>query len=204
MKKVILIITILLLTGCTQPKSNIVLEKPININKPVIEETQKESEVIYPIEDFNNRITKKPFGIYITPNTSPVQPEKFTGYHTGVDVEYDDVKAEVPVFSIADGEVLYFGRVGGYGGVIVIQHQINDQQYVAIYGHLDQQSIIDVLDVKKGERIAILGKGYTAQTDGERKHLHFALYKGSTINFKGYVQAEEELSGWVDPELILK
>jgi hypothetical protein len=33
-------------------------------------------------------LQKKPFGIYITPENSPVQPENFTGYHTGIDVEY--------------------------------------------------------------------------------------------------------------------
>jgi len=38
--------------------------------------------------------------IYITPQTSPVQPERFTGYHTGVDVEYNDIKSEQADFTL--------------------------------------------------------------------------------------------------------
>ena len=40
-----------------------------------------------PIESALKRVTKKPFGIYVTPQSSPVKPEKFKGYHTGVDFE---------------------------------------------------------------------------------------------------------------------
>src|SRR3990167_7147055 len=43
------------------------------------------SPVSYPISDWLSRITKKKFGQYITPQTSPVQPERFTGYHTAAD-----------------------------------------------------------------------------------------------------------------------
>ena len=41
------------------------------------------------------RITKKPFGIFITTQNSPVQPERFSGYHTGVDVEYKDAEGRI-------------------------------------------------------------------------------------------------------------
>src|SRR5579863_6635904 len=40
-----------------------------------------------PISGGLSRVTKKPFGIYVTPQNSPVQPEKFTGFHTGIDFE---------------------------------------------------------------------------------------------------------------------
>src|SRR3990172_8522253 len=59
-----------------------------------------------PLERASERVTKKPFGIYITPQNSPVQPERFRGYHTAVDIEYGDVSEEVPVYAIWDGEIV--------------------------------------------------------------------------------------------------
>lgn len=63
-------------------------------------------KVAFPIADFEGRITKKPFGIYITPQNSPVQPERFSGYHTGDDAEYGDVAADVPVYAVYDGQIV--------------------------------------------------------------------------------------------------
>jgi hypothetical protein len=49
------------------------------------------------VEGFVQRVTKKPFGLYVDPDNSPVQPEMFTGYHTGADAEYDDTAVGVSV-----------------------------------------------------------------------------------------------------------
>jgi murein DD-endopeptidase MepM/ murein hydrolase activator NlpD len=151
------------------------------------------------------RITKKHFGQYITPATSPVQPEKFTGYHTGVDVEYADVTADVPVYAIADGTVLTARTATGYGGVMAIQHTINGKKYIAVYGHLDPKSLVATgTSVKAGQQIAILGDGYSSETDGERKHLHFGIVKGTTLTIAGYVQTQVELAKWIDPLTLYK
>jgi hypothetical protein len=40
-----------------------------------------------PMMRAGERVAKKPFGIFITPQSSPVQPEHFRGYHTGADFE---------------------------------------------------------------------------------------------------------------------
>src|SRR3989344_6907506 len=50
--------------------------------------------LVWPVDEFEERITKKPFGIFITPQNSPIKPERFSGYHTGVDVENGDVAGE--------------------------------------------------------------------------------------------------------------
>src|SRR3989344_9153236 len=82
-----------------------------------------------PIDRAAERITKKPFGIKITPQDSPVQPEKFSGYHTGVDYEtFDSEKnAAIPIKAICDGNVIFKQRVNGYGGVLVQSCQYNDR-----------------------------------------------------------------------------
>lgn len=158
-----------------------------------------------PVADFAARITKKPFGIFITPQNSPVQPERFSGYHTGVDVEYDDTADDVPIKAITAGTVLQARTASGYGGVIVIQHEIDGEPVVAIYGHLDPTSLVKVgTKVEAGQQIGILGDHQSNETDGERKHLHFALIPGTAVDLRGYVQSESELAAWRDPGSIIK
>lgn len=161
----------------------------------------KDDKIYQPIAEFEERISKKPFGIYITPKDSPVQPEKFTGYHTGVDVEYDDkADEEISVVAIANGEVLRSGWVSGYGGMLAIKHKINNENYIVIYGHLSPSNLPKVGTViSAGQPIAILGKAYSQETDGERKHLHLSVYTGSDVNVRGYTNNQTELSKWIDP-----
>jgi len=153
-----------------------------------------------PIDEFRERITKKSFGTYVTPQNSPVQPERFTGYHTGVDVEYDDVAGEVPVRAIASGEVVSARVAQGYGGVMVVRHEIGGTERLVVYGHLKPDNVRRIRStVNAGDQIGILGAGGTAETDGERKHLHFAILKGTQTDLRGYVQTEGELTAWIDP-----
>lgn len=156
--------------------------------------------IFEPVKEFKERITKKSFGTYITPESSPIQSEKFKGYHTGVDVEYGDTVGEAEVFSVAQGTVVAAKSVSGYGGVLVIKHVINSKEILTIYGHLALKSLPkEGIMVKKGQKIGVLGDGGTSETDGERKHLHFAMLKEQSIDFRGYVQIQEELSSWYNP-----
>lgn len=158
-----------------------------------------------PIDDFSSRITKKPFGIFITPDNSPVDPERFSGYHTGVDIEYGDTTADIPVRAIAAGSVLESRTAAGYGGVVVIVHEIAGSPHAVIYGHLDPNSLPAVgTAVQPGEQLGILGEGFTAETDGERKHLHFAIRADATVSLLGYTQQESGLSAWIDPVLFFQ
>ena len=53
--------------------------------------------------------------------------------------------------------------------------------------------------IQSGEQIGILGKGYSDETDGERKHLHLDIHKGSSINIAGYTPTSAGLASWIDP-----
>ena len=165
--------------------------------------TTSAPSIVLPIANFYDRVTKKPFGIYITPKTSPIQPEKFTGFHTGADAETTsaEAKMDVPVFSIAAGTVVFAGHVNGYGGVIMIKHTINGEKILTLYGHLRISSFKVKVgsNVTAGQPVAVLGTGYSSETDGERKHLHFGIIRGWTITYKGYVTTKSALSGWEDP-----
>ncbi len=160
-----------------------------------------------PVSDARSRVTKKPFGIYITPKTSPVRPERFTGYHTGADLETTPAEADidVPVHAICDGELLVKRTASGYGGVAVESCTINGQAMTVVYGHLRLSSITPKVGepLMHGEKFAVLGKGYSSETDGERKHLHLAIHKGTAVNILGYVQRKADLAQWIDPLTVL-
>lgn len=161
-----------------------------------------------PISRALERITKKPFGIKISPATSPVQPERFSGYHTGVDFETfpDEANIAVPIYAVCSGSVLLKKYASGYGGVLVQQCNLESEDITVIYGHLKLASISTKVGnrLTAGATIGLLGTGYSTETDGERKHLHLGLHKGTAINIRGYVQSQTELTDWIDFEPYLK
>jgi len=173
-------------------------------SSPTPQTTASLSAYALPVAEFRSRVTKKPFGIYITPQNSPVQPERFTGYHTGADAEYQDVTDDVPVYAIADGKVVLSETASGYGGVFMISFNLNDTQHTALYGHIRPSSLPkDGTTFNKGDRLGLLGTGYSSEAGGERRHLHFAVLSDDRIDIKGYVQSRNELSSWIDPLTIL-
>lgn len=156
-----------------------------------------------PLARSQERITKKTFGMYITPETSPVQPENFSGYHTGVDFEIfpDELNVKVPVKAVCSGQLKLKEYANGYGGVIIQSCTLNNELITVIYGHLNLASIKfnkgDKINI--GEEIGILGKDKSIETDGERRHLHLSFHIGSSVNIKGYVNTKAELRDWLDP-----
>ncbi len=155
-----------------------------------------------PFDRWQERVTKKPFGIFVSPNNSPVSPEKFTGYHTGVDFETfsDEQDKDVTVSTVCAGPLLLKESASGYGGVAVQDCMLGNQDVTIIYGHLQLSSIQGNIgqQLSAGAQIGILGKGYSSETDGERKHLHLGIHVGKAINILGYVQKQADLAGWMD------
>jgi len=158
------------------------------------------SNLTEPVADFRARVTKKPFGIYINPQNSTISPERFTGYHTGADAEYQDISADVPVFAVTDGTVVLSRTASGYGGVIMLEITLDSAKHTVLYGHIRPSSLPKVgQKVTKGDQIALLGTGYSTETDNERRHLHFAILADKSLNIKGYVSTKSQLSAWLDP-----
>ncbi len=156
-----------------------------------------------PINDAKSRITKKPFGIRITPETSPVSPERFSGYHTGTDYETfaSEQGVVVPVYAICGGELVSKRAASGYGGVLVLSCEYGGQPIRVVYGHVALASVARGVGeyIAPGEQIALLGEA-GPDTDNERKHLHLGIKKGVDTDIRGYAASEAELSGWMDPE----
>lgn len=149
------------------------------------------SPVQFPVENYSERANYN----------------RFHGYHVGEDLEAQEPTFEnmpgsyATVQSIAEGVVTYADWVAGYGGVMVVNHAALSVS--AVYGHLNPEAFrANVGDrVEKGQVLGFLGvEG--PQTDNERSHLHFALYKGEDVRLKGYVASPEELEEYVNPRTL--
>ncbi len=162
---------------------------------------------VFPIADAGKRVTKKSFGIHVSPKSSPVQPERFTGYHTGTDFETlpQEKDSDVPITAVCSGRVLFAQWVKGYGGVLVQRCTLKGQPITVLYGHLKSYALAvtrgDTLTA--GERIGLLGQGASTETDGERKHLHLAIHRGEDLDLRGYALSKKTLEEWMDPMTVI-
>jgi murein DD-endopeptidase MepM/ murein hydrolase activator NlpD len=167
--------------------------------------TLSRDDVLYPgipVMRYKERITKKDFGMFVTPENSPIIPERFSGYHTGIDLEaFDGERDEdIVVRAICDGEVVRSQYVRGYGGVVVQQCQFVQEDATVIYGHLAPETLAtNAQDLLYGDKVGLLGDDQSVETDGERKHLHLGVKRGTNVDFRGYVQIREVLDAWIDP-----
>jgi|GEM_PF-268328 len=198
-----------------QNSSQVAPPAPVLSDSKNITPAQNSSGFLSPLDRASERVTKKPFGIYITPKTSPVQPEKFQGFHTGTDFEIfpEELNIDVPVRAICTGKISVKKTASGYGGVLVQNCTLDNQPASAklrrgepitvVYGHLKLADISKTAGdtLNAGDEIGTLGKAGSIETDGERKHLHLGIHKGNSISILGYVSAKSNLSGWIDPFL---
>lgn len=168
---------------------------------------EKKKGVAAPIDRADERMTLKPFGLFVSSKQSPVSPERFSGFHTGVDFEVfpEEQDKEVGIGTICNGPLLRRSVASGYGGYAVQSCMIDGQEVTVVYGHLRFDSIKkkpgEILEV--GEVFAVLGKGYSKETDGERKHLHLGIVKGKSVNIAGYVANQKALEGWLDYQVLI-
>ena len=209
MKNITLLIAVLVIlgAGCSTTNTDLttVGELPTQLEAPATnatshevleteEEAQVEASVVLPVDEYAQRRTLKTHGEYIE--------DRFSGYHVGDDIEFVDVEGDTLVYAIADGEVTYASTASGYGGVIILAHQVEGETISAVYGHVEIASALVAAGdtVEKGQQIGILGDHESSETDGERKHIHFALYQGSGVTLAGYTGTADSVDGWINPQ----
>lgn len=151
----------------------------------------------------SERVTKKTFGQLINKTTSPVQPERFSGYHTGADFEIlsnSEANQAVAVLAVCTGPIRYKNTVRGYGGVVVQECTLDNKPIMVLYGHLSyMRTAAKVGDrLTAGQEFSALGET-PKETDGERKHLHLSFHLGKAVELRGYVQNKKQLEAWIDP-----
>lgn len=160
----------------------------------------------YPLENFSARSSDKGFGQYFDKKwyvgKTDRFPIQFTGYHAAADLEIfpNEKNQSVPVYSITDGQIIYAGSISGYGGIIL--ENLSNTSLTAIYGHVKISSFtVKVGDtISAGTKLGVLGDAFSNETGGERKHLHFGIYKGQDSYFRGYEDSLVSLNKrWENP-----
>lgn len=108
------------------------------------------------------------------------------GYHTGADLNLPGASSAdkgKPIYAIGDGLVIYAGRAGSWGNIIVIEHpqawvahpdgQLERQVVYSRYGHVDPEILARAGEtVSRGQNIGFIGLAAGA-TSGW--HLHFDI-----------------------------
>lgn len=92
-----------------------------------------------------------------------------------------------PILATANGTVHFAGRQGGYGNLVIIQHDFGIQTY---YAHLHTIGVRQGQRVSRGERIG--GMGTTGRSTGV--HLHYEIRVGGRpINPMTYIRAAQNV-----------
>ena len=94
-------------------------------------------------------------------------------YHTGIDIA---APAGTPIGAAAAGKVVFAGRNGGYGNMVIIEHADGT---LTRYGHAEKLLVKEGDVVDSGQAIALVGS--TGHSTGP--HLHFEVKKnGQFVN----------------------
>lgn len=92
-----------------------------------------------------------------------------------------------PIHATASGTVHFAGRQGGYGNLVILQHDFGIQTY---YAHLHTIGVRQGQRVSRGERIG--GMGTTGRSTGV--HLHYEIrVNGRPINPMTYIRAAQNV-----------
>ena len=126
---------------------------------------------IWPVRGF----VTSPFG----PRESPYGEGR--EMHPGIDISagYGN-----PVTVAGNGEVVFAGRDGGYGGLVVIDHGGRLQ---TLYGHLSKLYVREGQQVRRGQAIGAVGA--TGRATGA--HLHYEVrMNGAPVDPRRYLVAK--------------
>jgi len=99
--------------------------------------------------------------------------DKRVKFHTGLDIA---ARRGTPIKASADGTVIFSGRRGGYGNMVIIKHSDGK---TSRYAHADSLTVKKGQEVSAGQKIATVGS--TGKATGP--HLHFEIREsGSPID----------------------
>lgn len=131
--------------------------------------------------------------------------------HIGLDLW---TKVDTAVLAALDGKVHSFKNnigLGDYGPTIILEHEVENEKFYTLYGHLSLESIKNLSvgkQFKKGEKIATLG---SAAVNGDyAPHLHFQIIQNIEDYWGDYpgVCNSNDLNFYIencpDPNLLLK
>ena len=156
------------LTTTTGPAANTAAATggaTVSAARPVAAES---SRVVFPVPE-DTWVLTSDYG----PRVHPISGE--SSFHTGTDFAAPD---GTPILAAADGAVTVAEFSGGYGGLVVIEHQIAGQTVATAYGHMWEHGIhVTAGDqVSAGQHIGDIG----SSGNSTGPHLHFEVRTGGT------------------------
>ena len=101
------------------------------------------------------------------------------GWHPGVDLANG---TGTPIHAPANGVVLLTGNGLGYGNFMVTAHQMGNDTYTFVYGHLSGYANFGST-IKQGQTIAYMGS--TGNSTGP--HLHFEVFKHNNKSLQSVI-----------------
>lgn len=121
--------------------------------------------------------------------------------HIGLDLW---IKAGTKVLAAIDGTVHSFKfneGIGNYGPTIILKHNVENEIFYTLYGHLSTVSIENIeigTFFKKGQPFATLGNSY--ENGNYSPHLHFQIIKNIENYFGDYpgVCSEKDLNFYTE------
>ncbi|MGE5614386.1 MAG: peptidoglycan DD-metalloendopeptidase family protein [Bacillota bacterium] len=99
-------------------------------------------------------------------------------FHEGIDIGSDGGRN---IFASASGKVIFAEYTSGYGRTIKIDH---GRGITTVYGHLSKYLVNVGQEVKKGDKIAIMGT--TGRSTGPHLHFEIRLF-GTPVNPQQYL-----------------
>ena len=147
------------------------------------------SDLINDISSFEKKINQKPFStffggyletraVYDSSDYEILTERGFENRTTHLGIDFW-VNEKTSINSIEDGIIKIITNdktIKGYGGVIIIEHNLGSLKFYSLYGHLTDQkkSKLKVGDfIEKGEKIAEIGS--VKENGGWSPHLHFQI-----------------------------
>jgi murein DD-endopeptidase MepM/ murein hydrolase activator NlpD len=187
------LIVLLLIAGCTA-SSQSCSSSPYEISTTFdTSNTNPDLVFRFPLDGFDLEASPEYAGFTARGGS---RPEDWM-YHAAEDYH---LPAGEPVYAIADGEVAFSGRMGGYGWLVIVDHpQFN---LYSLYGHLSPSRWqIDRGEVIRGELLGYLGdpdeNGGSAENPLQ-PHLHFGIRAGQRADYPGH-GAWRWMAGWIRP-----
>ncbi len=131
--------------------------------------------------------------------------------HIGLDLW---IESGTKILAALDGTIHSFQDnkgLGNYGSTIILRHEIENQLFYTLYGHLSKKSIENIkigTFIEKGQLLATLGN--SSENGDYAPHLHFQIIKNIENYFGDYpgVCSKNSLNYYLkncpDPNLLLK
>ena len=189
------ILLLLLISGCSTSAESCYVQPYADLSSALSYAGDDQLPFQHPLDELGIDVYPAPARFC---DGSCQEKEEDRKYHAAEDYH---LPAGSPVYAIADGEISFSGRMGGYGWLIIIDHPQFD--IYSLYGHLSPSRwyLDSGTVVEKGDLIAYLGD--SDENGGSAKnplvtHLHFGIRAGQRTDYPGMGEWRW-MAGWIKP-----